>query len=132
MVSVNSESKKAISESFLNNHDMNLFYTHYEELAKGDSAVDMNGTFQGEGGKLTIKAEMKPLKILKISISKSIFKLVVVLIVIAGIISWSVREEWYSFLFWGGLIGGFISFGFIAEEISELKILIKELKQYGK
>lgn len=132
MVSVNSESKKAISESFLNNHDLNLFYTHYEELAKGDSAVDMNGTFQGEGGKLIIKAEMKPLKILKISISKSIFKLVVVLIVIAGIISWSVREEWYSFLFWGGLIGGFISFGFIAEEISELKILIKELKQYGK
>ncbi len=132
MVSVNFESKKAISKSFLNNHDMNLFYAHYEELAKGDSAVDMNGTFQGEGGKLIIKAEMKPLNILKVSLSKSIFKLSVVLIVIAGIISWSIREEWYSFLFLGGLIGAFISFGFIKEEISELKILIKEFKQYGK
>ena len=132
MVSVHIDNKTAIVKSFLNNNDISIFYNHYEELSKGDSAVNMNGIFQGEGGVLNLRVEMKPLKILRISISKSIFKLIVFIIIISGLVSWTINKELYSLLLWGGIIGGLISLSYISEEFSDLRKLIKEHRKYGK
>jgi hypothetical protein len=132
MVSIHTDNKKAIVKSFLNNHDMNLFWGHYEELAKGESLAIMNATFQGEGGILRLNAEVKPLRVLRISISKSVFKIIVFVIIISGLVSWSINMEWNTLLIWGGIIGGLFGLNFIREEYSQLKTLLKEHRKYGK
>lgn len=82
LVSIHKEANKAVSKSFLNGNDMQLFFFHYEELSNGDSEVNMNSSFQGEGGLLALKANMKPLKLLKTSIIISSIKLTISFILI--------------------------------------------------
>ncbi len=86
LVSIHKDANKAVSNSFLNSNDIALFFAHYEELSNGESEVSMNSTFQGEGGILSLKAQMKPLKLLKTSIIISSIKLAIYFIVIITLV----------------------------------------------
>jgi hypothetical protein len=131
LVSLHKEANKAVSKSFLNGNDMQLFFFHYEELSNGESEVNMNSSFQGEGGILALKANMKPLKLLKTSIILSSIKLTISFIVIITLVSLAVNHKLFTWLIFGGLFVGIFAFSFISVEINQLKSLTKEYKIYG-
>lgn len=131
LVSIHKEANEAISISFLNANDIQLFFNHYEELSSGDSEVNMNSTFQGEGGVLTLKAQMKPLKLLKTSIVVSSLKLIIYFVVIITLISLLVNHKFFLLLIFVGFSFGFPVLGIVIDEVTQLKSLIKEHKTYG-
>jgi hypothetical protein len=132
MVSVNAERKMGIGKSFLNANDLSLFYSQYEKLAKGDSIVEMNGAFEGEGGLLNLNVKIKPLKVLNVSILKSALKLLIYLIMSLIVVLWSIRQEWFFLFYFAALIGGAFMLLVIIQTYFELKTLINEHKRYGK
>jgi len=131
LLSINKEANKAVTNSFLNTNDIQLFFSHYEELSMAENEISMNSTFQGEGGILSLKAEMKPLKLLKTSILISTLKLAIIFILIITLISLAINHKLFSLLIFGGLIIGTYAFNLISEEFEKLKSLTKEFKRYG-
>ncbi len=131
LVSIHHDASKSVKNSFLNSSDLQLFFIHYDRLSKGGSEVSMNSTFQGEGGVLDIKAQMKPLKVLKTSIVVSAIKLSIYFIVALTLVSWAINRELFTLLFFGSIYIGINTFSVIREEISLLKSLTKEYKTYG-
>lgn len=132
LVSLHKETNKAISNSFLNANDIQLFFAHYEELSKGESEVCMNSTFQGEGGILSLNAQMKPLKVLKTSIIISSIKLAIYFIVIITLVSLAINHKLITMLIFGGFFVGIFVLNLINIEIKKFKSLKKEFKNYGK
>jgi hypothetical protein len=131
LVSIHKEANKAVSNSFLNANDIALFFAHYEELSIGESEVSMNSTFQGEGGILSLKAQMKPLKLLKTSIIISSIKLAIYFIVIITLVSLAINHKLFTLLIFGGFFVGIFALSLVSEEIKQLKSLTKEFKTYG-
>jgi len=131
LVSIHTEANKNISNSFINENDIKLFFAHYEELSNGESEVIMNSTFQGEGGILSLKAQMKPLKLLRTSIILSSIKLVIYIIVITTLVSSAINHKLFALLIFGSIFIGIFALSFISEEIKKLKSLTKEIKTYG-
>jgi hypothetical protein len=128
LFSIHKEANKAVSNSFLNSNDIQLFIDHYEELLKGESEVTMNSSFQGEGGILSLNVKMKPLKLLKKFIISSSLKLAIYIIISFTVISLAINYELTILL----IFGGFFGFSFIIDELTLLNSLIKDLKTYGK
>jgi hypothetical protein len=131
LVSIHKDANKAVSNSFLNANDIQLFFTHYEELSNGESEVNMNSTFQGEGGILSLKAQMKPLKLLKTSIIISSLKLAIYFIVAVTLVSLAINHKLFTLLIFGGFFVGIFALSLVSEEIKSLKSLTKEYKTYG-
>lgn len=131
LVSIHKEANKAVSNSFLNANDIALFFAHYEELSNGESEVNMNSTFQGEGGILSLKAQMKPLKLLKTSIIISSIKLAIYFIAIITLVSLAINHKLFTLLIFGGFFVGIFALSLVSEEIKQLKSLTKEFKTYG-
>jgi hypothetical protein len=131
LVSLHKETNKAISNSFLNTNDIQLFFAHYEELSNGESEVSMNSTFQGEGGILSLKAQMKPLKLLKTSIIISSLKLAIYFVIAVTLVSLAINHKLFTLLIFGGLFVGIFALSLVSEEIKLLKSLTKEYKSYG-
>ncbi len=131
LVSIHKEANKAVSNSFLNANDIALFFVHYEELSIGESEVSMNSTFQGEGGILSLKAQMKPLKLLKTSIIISSIKLAIYFIVIITLVSLAINNKLFTLLVFGAFFVGIFVLSLVSEEIKQLKSLTKEFKTYG-
>lgn len=131
LVSIHKEANKAVSNSFLNANDIALFFAHYEDLSNGESEVNMNSTFQGEGGILSLKAQMKPLKLLKTSIIISSIKLAIYFIVIITLVSLAINHKLFTLLIFGGFFVGIFALSLVSEEIKQLKLLTKEFKTYG-
>jgi hypothetical protein len=131
LVSIHKEANKAVCNSFLNANDIALFFTHYEELSNGESEVSMNSTFQGEGGILSLKAQMKSLKLLKTSIIISSIKIAIYFILIINLISMAINHKLFTLLIFGGFFVGFFALNLISEEIKQLKSLTKEFKAHG-
>jgi hypothetical protein len=132
LVSLHKEANKAVSNSFLNANDIQLFFAHYEELSNGESEVRMNSTFQGEGGILFLQAQMKPLKLLKTSIIISSIKLAIYFIVIITVVSLALNHKLFTLLIFGSFFLGFFALSLVSEETKQLISLTKEYKTYGK
>jgi hypothetical protein len=132
LVSIHKDANNAVSNSFLNSNDITLFFAHYEELSNGESEVSMNSTFQGEGGILSLKVQLKPLKLLKTSIIISSLKLAIYFIVIITLVSLAINHKYFTLLIFGSLIVGIFALSLVNEEIKRLKSLTKEFKTYGK
>lgn len=132
ILSIHKEANKAVVDSFLNANDIELFFTHLEELSNSESEVSMKSTFQGEGGILLFEAEMKPLKLLKTSMIVSSIKLTICFIMIITSISLAISHKHFTLLIFGGLFMGILAYGPLRKEIKQLKSLIKEYKLYGK
>ncbi len=131
LVSQHKESNKSVSNSFINSNDIALFYAQYEDLSNGESEVIMNSTFESEGGILSLKAQMKPLKLLKKSIIISLIKLATYLIVIVGLISLTIKNKLFTLLIFCGFFAGFFALSILIEEIKRLTSLTKQFKSYG-
>ncbi len=131
LVSIHKEAKKSVSISFLNANDIEMFFEHYMELSNGESEVSMNSTFQGEGGILSLKAQMKPLNLLKTSIIISSIKLAIYFIVIITLVSLAITHKHFTLLIFGGFFVGIFALSLVSEEIKQLKSLTKEFKAYG-
>lgn len=131
LVAINSKSNMASSNSFLNTNDIELFFTHYKKLSYGESEVNINSSFQGEGGILNIKVRLKPIKLLTTSIIISSIKITIYLILSATLLSLIINYELFTlFKIIGSFIGILILIN-INEEIKLLKSLTKEYKIYG-
>ncbi|MEO6684094.1 MAG: hypothetical protein ABIN48_14825 [Ginsengibacter sp.] len=131
LVSIHKEAKKSVSISFLNANDIEMFLEHYIELSNGESEVSMNSTFQGEGGILSLKAQMKPLKLLKTSIIISSIKLAIYFIVLITLVSLAINHKLFTLLIFGGFFVGIFALSLVSEEFKQLKSLTKEFKAYG-
>lgn len=131
LVNIHSQSQTAVANSFLNSHDIKIFFDHYEEISLGDSEVNMKSTFQGEGGTLSIEAQMKPLKMIKTSFAVSITKLIIYSIIFIGLVTTAINYKLFTLLIIGGLFVGSLFYTLFIEEIKQLKILRIQIKQYG-
>jgi hypothetical protein len=131
LVSINKEANKAVSNSFLNENDIKLFFTHYEELSNGESEVSMTSTFQGEGGILSFKVQMKPLKLLKSSIIISSIKLAIYFVLAVTLVSFAINYKLFTLLIYVGIFMGIFTLSLVSDEIKQLKSLKKEYKTYG-
>ena len=131
LVSIQKEANKAVNNSFLNANDIELFFANYKELSNGESEVSMSSTFHGEGGILSLKVQLKPLKLLKTSIIISSIKLAIYFIVIITLVSLAISHKLFSLLIFGGFFIGISSLYLVREEIKQLKLLTKEFKTYG-
>lgn len=131
LVTINSDANKAVSSAFLNAHDIKLFFDHYDELSLSESEVNMKSSFKGESGNLNIQIQMKPIKMLKTSIAKSISKITIYTIIAVGLVIVAIRNEWFPILFIGGLFVAGFYFSFLSEEIKLIKQFKTEIKQYG-
>jgi hypothetical protein len=131
LVTINTEANKAVSNSFLNTHDLQLFFNHYDELLLSDSEVDMKSLFKGESGCLNIQINIKPLKMLKTSIAKSISKILIYTIIVSGMVLATIRNEWLATLYIGGVFLFGLYYTLVNEEIKLIKHFKTEIKQYG-
>jgi hypothetical protein len=131
LVNIYHETGQAIANSFLNHHDIKVFFDQYEELSKSDNEINMKSTFNGEGGILNIDIKMKPIKMLKTSIARSVVKILIYTIIIAGLVSWVCVYKIWALLVIGGLYGGGFYISLVAGEIKEIKTFKTELKLYG-
>ena len=131
LVTINSDANKSISGTYLNTHDIKLFFDHYEDFSNSDSEVNMKSSFRGEIGNLNIQIHMKPIKMLKTSIAKAISKITIYTIIAVGILSVAIRNEWFPILFIGGFFVAVLYFKSLSKEIKLIKHLKTEIKQYG-
>jgi ABC-type multidrug transport system fused ATPase/permease subunit len=131
LIFLNKEFKKAVSNSFLNITDIQLFLEQYKQLTDTKNLVNMNSTYQGEGGELILKVELKPFKLLIFSILMSFIKLLIYALIIISLITLAINTESYILLILGSVLLGSFAFELISEEIKKLKLLIKEFKTYG-
>jgi hypothetical protein len=130
LITINSNANKAVSNAFLNAHDIQLFFDHYNEISLSDSEVDMKSTFNGESGNLNIQIQMKSIKMLKTSIAKSLSKILIITIIVAGLVTVAMRNEWFSILFLGGGFTAIVYFGLLNQEIKLIKHFKTEIKQH--
>lgn len=131
LVTINSDANKAVSNSFLNAHDIQLFFDHYDELSLSNSEVNMKSSFKGESGSVNIQIQMKPIKMLKTSIAKSISKITVYTIIAGGLVLVAIRNEWFPTLFIGGLFVAGFYVSLLYEECKLIEHFKTEIKQYG-
>lgn len=131
LVSIHKVANMAVCKSFLNANDIELFFAHYKELYNIDSEVKMNSTFQGEGGILSLKAQLKSIKLLKTSIAISSIKLTIYFIVSVTLVSLAINHKLFTLLIFGGFFGGIFALSLVSDEIKQLKLLTKEFKTYG-
>jgi hypothetical protein len=131
LVTINSDANRAVSNSFLNAQDIQLFFDHYDELSLSESEVNMKSSFKGESGSLNIQIQMKPIKMLKTSIAKSISKITIYTIIVTGLVILVIRNEWFPFVFLGGLFVVGFYFSLLNKEIKLIKHFKTEIKQYG-
>jgi hypothetical protein len=131
LVNIHSETNKAITNAFLNANDIKLFFDHYEELSNSDNEINMKAAFTGEGGMLNIEAKMKPIKMLKTSIAKSVAKMLIYTIIVAGLIGWVTAYKIWILLILGGLYGGGFYISLLNDEIKQIKTYTSEIKLYG-
>ena len=110
---------------------MLLFFIHYEYLSNGESEVNMKSSFQGEGGVLNLKVQLKPLKLLKTSIIISLIKLAIYFIVINTIVALAINYKLFNLLIFGGFFVGIFALSLVNREIKQVKSLTKEYKTYG-
>jgi hypothetical protein len=127
LVTIHIEGNKAISSAFLNANDIKLFFDHYEELSHSDSEIDMKSKFDGEGGWLSIQVSMKPIKMFKRLIAKSLVIMTIYIIIILGLVCLIFNYKWYPLIIFVGTFS-FLPFHSEFEKIKNLKI---ELKKYG-
>jgi len=131
LVSINTEANKAILHAFLNAHEIKLFFDHYEELSHLESEVNMKSSFKGEAGNLNIQIQMKPIKMLKTSIAKSISKITIYTIIVTMLILVVIRNKWGPIILLSGAGIMVFYFNFISEEIKLIKHYKTEIKKYG-
>jgi hypothetical protein len=132
LISLYDKRQVAISNSFLNRNDLQLFFNQYEEFIKSENEIKINSSFQGEGGVLLINVHLKPLIIIKTSISKTISLLLLYMIITVIIISLAIVYKLWVILIYGCLFLGGLALGLVSEQIRKLKSLIIELKLNGK
>jgi hypothetical protein len=131
LLSMQKNDTRVVCDSFLNSDDLAIFFEHYAKLSGIGSIVDMNSTFYGEGGTLSISVQIKPLRLLMASIIISLTKLIFYILIIIILVSLAISHQLIFLLVLGGFFLGFVAFFIIAEELNKLKILIKELTTYG-
>jgi hypothetical protein len=132
LVSTHQETLRAERNSFLNENDIALFFTQYKELLNGDESVKMNSEYQGQGGILSLDVQIKPLKLLKISILISSVKILFFCFSLVFLILVAINWRAYWTLFFGGLVTLSFSLEFLDTQIKKLKSFIHDHKIYGK
>ena len=82
LLSIHKEKNMANSNSFISINDIEMFFSNYDKFLNGDGEVNMNSTFQGEGGVLFLEVNIKSLNLLRNSIIASSLKLTIYIIII--------------------------------------------------
>jgi hypothetical protein len=131
LINIHTQTNKAITTAFLNSNDIKLFFDHYEALSKSDNEVNMKSTFNGEGGLLNIEVKMKPIKMLKTSIAKSLVKILIYTIIVIGLTSWAYAYKLWPLLFIGSIFTGGFYISLVNEEVKQIKTFNAEIKIYG-
>ena len=132
LVSMHEEANKKLCNSFLNANDIQLFFSQYEKLSYGQSKVEKyDATFQGEGGILTLMAQIIPLKLLKKSILMSVLKLLIYIILLISFISLAIDKHHGDLFVFSISLGGILILGPLIEELKQFISLILKFRFYG-
>lgn len=134
MLDIHKKSLETKSDGLINKTDLEIFFNQYEKFTFGENEVTMNSIFRGEAGNLKIDASIVPMKLLKLAIYKSIFKILVAVIIIGGVLSWLINDNNLILLaaFWFITLPAIIFiFSFLKEEIESIIQHKNEIKNYG-
>lgn len=127
LISIRKKSNEAKCNSFLNENDIKMFVSNYEDLAKGDNKVNMQSSFQGEGGVLNIDIQLTPLKLLKTAITISSLKLIFYICVSVILEYFLISNNHYIL----GIILGIVIYHVAKTEKNKISSLIKEIDKYN-
>jgi hypothetical protein len=130
--SIYKDIKKRNSDSLLNTNDIQMFFNHFDELFNSDVQFDLKSTFQGQGGVLFLKANYKPIKVLKNLILNSLSKIFICIFGCYIICYGLIYIQLYKMFLFVGLVVGIYSLGSTINEIKIIILLIKEYKLHGK
>lgn len=134
MLDIHKKSMTTKSDGLINEVDLKIFFDQYEEFTFGENEVKMDSIFRGEAGDLTIKANIVPIKLLKLSIYKSIYKVLITILVLAGVIGWLANDNnliLLAALWFVTIPVTFFVYSFLKEEIGSIIRHKNEIKNYG-
>jgi len=134
MLDIHKKSMTTKSDGLINEVDLKIFFDQYQEFTFGENEVKMDSIFRGEAGDLTINASIVPIKLLRLSIYKSIYKILITILVLAGVIGWLANDNNLILLaaLWFITIPATIFiYSFLKEEISNIIRHKNEIKNYG-
>ncbi|MBS9767064.1 MAG: hypothetical protein KGV44_05945 [Flavobacteriaceae bacterium] len=132
LVNVRNENNKKIVKSILNKNNLDLFLSHYNNLANTKSVSHLKGSFNGEGGVLFLNLKIIPPYILKWLIVKSITT-IILLVFFSGLILYALWGTIFIIYILFIIASSLMLFGNL--EIEKIKQNIKNLKinkNYGK
>lgn len=134
MLEIHKKSLETKSDGLINEVDLKIFFGQYEEFTYGENEVKMDSIFRGEAGELAINASIVPIKLLKLSIYKSIYKILITVLVLAGIIGWLANDNnliLLAALWFITIPTVIIVYSFLKEEISSIIRHKNEIENYG-
>ncbi len=134
MLEIHKRSLTTKSDGLINEVDLKIFFDQYEEFTYGENEVKMDSIFRGEAGELTINANIIPIKLLKLAILKSVYKISISILILGGIIGWLANDNNLMLLIglWFITLPVLIfMYTFLKEEIESIIRHKNEIKNYG-
>ena len=134
MLEIHKKSLRTKSDGLINEVDLNFFFKQYEEFIFGENEVKLDSNFRGEAGDLTINAKIVPVKLLRISIYKSIYIILITIFVLTGVIGWLVNSNeliLLATLWFFTLPVVILVYSLLKKEINNIILHINEIKDYG-
>lgn len=126
--------KMGVVNSKLKANDIDIFFGHFKNLSNQNSEAVLSSTFQGEGGRLTMKVEFIPYANYVESIVLSCAK---ILLIIISTITVAFLILFYK-LYWILIVlilGGWAIFysmlSAIPEEVTKIRKAANQIKKYG-
>lgn len=134
MLEIHKKSMMTKSDGLINELDLDTFFNEYEKFTFGENEVKMNSIFRGEAGDLAINATIVPIKLLRIAIYKSTYRILIIVLVVGGIVGWLAKDNNLVVLyaFWFITIPAvIIAISLLKEEINNIIRHKNEIKNYG-
>lgn len=134
IMDIHQKNIKSTSDGLINEIDIKILSEQYEKFTLGENEVEINSNLRGEAGDLIIKITVTPVKLLRIAITKSVYRILIVLIILIMTISWLVNYKYFVilFVFWQFLLIAALAIAyFLWEEIKSIINNTNEIKNYG-
>jgi hypothetical protein len=122
------------SDGLINEVDLEIFFDQYEKFTFGENEVKMNSLFRGEAGDLVINAIIVPIKLLRIAIYKSTYKILITFLVLGGIVGWLAKDNnlvLLAALWFITIPVVIVAYSFLKEEINSIIQHKNEINNYG-
>lgn len=130
LIKIDFSKKQGDAKAHIKSNDIDMLFSHYNEVIKGKNEVKISSTFEGEGGILVLNLDFTPIQKTIRVIGFSTLKLIGIVAIIATAVYFilEIKKNW---IIWVGVYLGFYLISRIVEEIKIIKQAATQLKRNG-